>query len=932
VRWIRSSADWLQILRWSPHDADLREEIEAHRALRQAALEREGLGPDAAARESSRAMGNVTLAVEDARDVWAIRVFDGVRQDVRAAVRGLRKSAGASAVVIGTLALGIGANTSLFSIFNSLIMRPLPVRDPGSLALVSDGSWSYPVWQEIKVRETHLFDGAFAWSRESFDLAQDGRPVPVDGAYVSGRFFEVLGVSAFRGRMLRPADDSAAPPDGPVAVISHRFWRQRFGGADDVVGRELTVLNQRQRFPFTVVGIMPPGFSGVDVGRMADVMLPFAAEPLLQGRESALQIVDMSWLEMMVRLKPGQTIEHANAALRSVQPLIRDAVVPGLRGDPAFAARYLTDPFTLEPASAGASRLRSQFETPLVAMVVAVGLVLLVACANIASLLLARALTRREELSVRLALGGSRGRLARLLFIESLLVAMTGAALGLVFAKWSSALLVQQLGTWDSRISLDLALDWRVLLFTTTLACLCAISAGMAPMIAMRSVAPSEALKAAGRTMTGDRRFAVRGALVIAQIAVSFVLVIAAGLFLRTFASLNQLPLGFTPEPLVVVDMNLFASGIPPEERGARVERLQQAAAEASGVRSVSVSQRRMLTGGGWFTNNRIAVGGGPMLPEDRGKRVWRNATTPGWFETMAIPLRSGRDFNDRDRAGSPPVAIVNEAFVRRYLRGQPPIGQTLRVNTDPGPRHEVVGVVADAVYTTPRDGMLPTLYVPLAQREPREWSSWRNAVLTIKAEPGQRAMVERDVATALAQADSTLVFTLVTFDQMLDATMTQERLVAMMSGFFGALALLLAGLGLYGIVAQGVSARRTEVGLRIALGALPTGIVRLAFLRVAALIVSGLALGLAGSWWAARFVAPLLFQVEARDPMTFSGTAAVLVAVGALAAWLPARHAARLDPATVLREGQIGATGGERLLTRARAKRQHLKELARIG
>jgi putative ABC transport system permease protein len=586
-----------------------------------------------------------------------------------------------------------------------------------------------------------------------------------------------------------------------------------------------------------------------------------------------------------------------------VQPLIRDAVLPGLRGDPAFAARYLTDPLTLEPAAAGASRLRKQFETPLVAMVVAVGLVLLVACANIASLLLARALTRREELSVRLALGASRGRLARLLFVESLLVAMTGAALGLLFAKWSSALLVRQLGTWERTVSLDLALDWRVLVFTATLACLCAISAGLAPMIAVKSVAPGEALKAAGRSLTGDRRFAVRGALVVAQMAVSFVLVIAAGLFLRTFASLNQLPLGFAPEPLVVVDVNLFASGIPPEERGARLERLQQAAA-VSGVRSVSVSQRRVLTGGGWFTNNRIAVGDGPMLPEDRGKRVWRNATTPGWFETMGIPLRSGRDFNDRDRVGSAPVAIVNEAFVRRYLSGQPPLGQTLRVNTGPGPRYEIVGVVADAVYTTPRAGMLPTLYVPLAQREPREWNSWRNAVLTIKAVPGQRALVERDVATALAQSDSTLVFTSVTFDQMLDATMMQERLVAMMSGFFGALALLLAGLGLYGVVAQAVSARRTEIGLRIALGAQPAGIVRLVFRRVGVLIVLGLALGLAGSWWAAHFVAPLLFQVEARDPMTFSGTAAVLVTVGALAAWLPARHAARLDPATVLREG----------------------------
>jgi putative ABC transport system permease protein len=890
----------LYFLRRSRYEADLREEIETHRALRQATLERDGLAPDAAAWASLRAMGNVTLAVDDARDAWVVRAIDHVWQDVRIAVRGLRKSAGFSAVVIGTLALGIGANTSLFSIFNSLIMRPLPVRDPGSLALLADGSWSYPVWQEIRARAGDLFDGAFAWSRESLDLAQGGRAVTVDGAYVSGNFFDVLGLPAFRGRMLTPADDSAAAPSGPVAVISHRFWRQHFGGADDVVGRQLTV----QRLPFTVVGVMPPGFFGVDVGRMVDVMLPFAAEPILQGRESVLQTVGESWLEMMVRLKPGQTVEHANAALRSVQPQIRAAVLPGLRGDPAFAARYLTRPFALAPAAAGASRLRRQFETPLFAMVVAVGLVLLVACANIASLLLARALARREELSVRLALGASRWRLARLLFIESLLVAMAGAALGLVFAKWSSALLVQQLGTWESTVSLDLALDWRVLVFTATVACLCAISAGVAPMIAVKSVAPGEALKGAGRAMAGDRRFAVRGALVVAQIAVSFILVIAAALFLRTFASLSQLPLGFVPEPLVVVQVNLVASGIPPEERGARVERLREAAAATPGVRSASLSGIRLLTGGGWASNNRVAVGDGPLLPEESRNRVWRNATTPGWFETMGIPLLSGREFNDRDRVGSPLVAIVNEAFTRRYLPGQQPIGQTLRVDSEVGPRYEIVGLVADAVYTAPRDGMLPQLYVPLAQREPREWNFWQDAVLTIKAVPGERALVERDIARALTQADPTVVFTSGTFDQIVDATVTQERLIAMMSGFFGALALLLAGLGLYGVVAHAVSARRTEIGLRMALGALPAGIVRLVFRRVGVLIASGLALGLAGSWWAARFIAPLLFQMEARDPMTFSGTAAVLVTVGVLAAWVPARRAGRLDPATVLREG----------------------------
>ncbi len=887
----------LYLLRRSDHDAELREEIESHRAHRQDALERAGLAPAAASQASRRAMGNVTLAIEDVRDPWMLRLLDSARQDIRDAIRGLRKSAGVSAVVIGTLMLGIGANTSLFSIFNSLIVRPLPVRDPGSLALLTSGSWSYPVWQQIKLRETDLFDGSFAWSRETFNLAQGDRPVAVDGAYVSGGFFDVLGVRAFRGRMLTPADDSAGLPNGPVAVISYRFWRQHFAGADDAVGRQLTV--HPQHLSFIIVGVMPPGFSGADVGRMADVMLPFAAEPIMKGRESVLEVVGQSWLEIMVRLKPGQSIEHANAALQGVQPQIRAAVVPRLIADPAFVKRYLTHPLTLAPSAAGASRLRGQFETPLFAMVVAVGLVLLVACANIASLLLARALARRGEFSVRLALGGSRWRLARLLFIESLLLAVIGATLGLVFAKWSSALLVQQLG---STVALDLSLDWRVLVFTVTLTCLCAISAGMAPMAGVKSVAPGDALKSAGRSIAGDRRFAVRGALVVAQLAVSFILVIAAGLFLRTFASLSQLPLGFVPEPLVVVQVNLLASGIPREERSTCVARLRDAAAAMPGVRSASASVVRLLNGGGWFSNNRVAVGDGPMLPEDNRRRVWRDAITPGWFETMGIPLLSGRDFNDRDRIGGPPVAVVNEAFARRYLPAQRVIGQTLRMDSDNGPRYEIVGVVADAVYTAPRDGMLPTLYVPLAQREPQEWGS--NAVITIKTMSGQRAFVERDVATALTQADPKIVFTSRTFDQMVEATAIQERLVAMMSGFFGALALLLAGLGLYGMVAHAVSARRTEIGLRMALGARPGGISRLVFRRVGVLIAAGLALGVAGSWWAARFVAPLLFQVDARDPRTFSGTAVVLVAVAVLAAWVPARRAARLDPASVLREG----------------------------
>lgn len=878
----------LYFLRRAQHDADLREEIEAHRALRQDALERDGLGPDDAAHASQRAIGNVTLAVDDARDVWMIRTIDSVSQDLRGALRGLRKSPGFTLVAVATLALGIGANTALFSIFNSLILRPLPVRDPGRLALLTAGSWSYPIWKEIEARQAELFAGAFAWSSQRFDLSASGQSDVVDGAYVSGQLFDVLGVAAIRGRMITPADDGGAAPDGPVAVISHRLWQRRFAGASDVLGRPLTV----ERRPFTIVGVMPPGFFGPDVGRMTDVMVPFAAEPLIQGQESNLADAGSWWLQIMVRLKPDQQIEQANAALRVAQPQIIES-----------ATRTISEPLTLAPAATGASSLRGRFETPLSAMAVAVALVLLVACANIATLLLARALGRRRELSVRLALGSSRWRLARLLFIESLIVAVTGAGFGLMFATWSSGLLVHQLSTWQSTVSLDLAPDWRVLGFTAALACLSALAAGVAPMIGLRSVTAGAALKDAGRGIAGDRRFAVRSTLVVGQIAVSLVLIVTAGLFLRTFAALNQLPLGFEPEPLLVAELNLQASGGPPNMRPARVERLREAATAVPGVRSASVSAEQLLAGGGWMTG-LVAIGDGPMIRLRSTGRpmLWLNATSPGWFETMGMSLHSGRDFDGGDRVGSRPVAIVNDAFVRQYLSGARAVGQRVRLGFDPNTQHEIVGVVGDAVYATPREGMLATMYVPVAQRTPEAF--WQTVVLTVNAAPGQRATVERDVAAALTRADPSIVFRFGTFDQLVEATVTQERLIAMLSSFFGGLTLLLAAVGLYGVVAHAVRERRAEIGLRMALGAVPSSIVRLVFQRVGVLIAVGLVLGLAGSLWAARFVESLLFQLNPRDPVSFAGAAAVLVAVGLLAAWIPAHRAARLDPVTVLREG----------------------------
>jgi predicted permease len=878
----------LHLLRSSRHDADLREEMETHRSLRQERMERDGVSARDAEDASRRALGNATLSHEDAREAWTWSALDAIGRDLRTVLRGLRKNPGFTLVAVGTLALGIGANTALFSLYNSLSLRTLPVRDPGSLVFLQHGEWTYPIWEAIDRHRDEVFDGAFAWSNEKFDLAQSGETTFVSGAYVSGRMFDVLGVAPVRGRALTPADDTLGG-DAAVAVVSHGFWQRHFGGRDDVVGQRLTL----NRVPFTVVGVTPAGFFGPEVGRTDDVMIPFAANPLINGSDRSLRGADAHWfwwVDIMARRKPGQTLEQTTATLRRLQPRLREEALPD--GPAARLADYMKAPLELAPTATGFSELRGTFETPLTVMLAVVGVVLLIACANIANLLLARAVARQHELSVRLALGASRWRLVRLLFAESVTIACAGAALGVVFAVWSSALLVRQLGTWRNAVSLDLQLDWRVLGFTAALASLTAIIAGVAPALGVRRVAPNDALKDAGRSIAGDRRFTIRGALVVAQIALSLVLVVAAGLFLRTFQSLSQVPLGFTPEPLFVARMDLDASA--PAQRLALMERLRAAAASVPGVTFAATSRITPLSGAGW----NAGVSDEPGIPADRSRMTWMNAVSPGWFKTMGTRLIAGRDFADGDLRSDAGVAIVNQTFASRFLKPGSAVGQTIRVGVEDRTAYVVVGLVEDAVYRSPREGVLATMYVPSSTKD-------FGTNLTIATAPGQRAAVQRAVAATLAQADPRVSFTFDTFDEYLHAQMLREQLVALLSTFFGALGLLLAAVGLYGVVSHAVNARRTEIGVRMALGANAGGIVRLIFRRVLVLLAIGLAAGAMLGLWATRFLdAKLLFKLDARDPATFAGAILVLAVAVVLAAWLPAHRAARLDPARVLREG----------------------------
>jgi predicted permease len=870
-------------------EAEIADELRFHLDQAQSKLTNEGLDPPEARRRAGIAFGGFATAAEACRDARGVGLLTDTAADVRYALRSLRGAPLVTAVALLSLTLGIGANTALFSIVDSLLLRSLPVAEPERLVQLEGGSWTNPIWEQIRARQHELFDGAFAWSQERFDLAQGGETQFVDGAYASGRMFAVLGVQPALGRLLSEADDArGGGGDGAAVVISHRFWQRHFGGAADVVGRPLTL----ERVPFTIVGVMPAGFFGPDVGRACDVVIAIGAEPLIRGAESFLDGRSNWWLEIMARLKPGQTVEQATAAIRGIQPLVREATMPP-QYPPEIRAEYLSSGFSLTPAASGASQLRSTYEQPLVAVMVVVAIVLVIACANIASLMLARATARRRELSVRLALGASRWRLIRQLLIESLLLAAGGAVLGLVFARWSSALLVQQLSSWRSTVFLDLTIDWRVLAFTAGISAVTVLLFGVAPALGGTRIQPNEAIREGARGIAGDRNHRFRNGFVIVQVALSVTLVVAAGLFLRTFASLASVPLGFSPERLLVAEVNLLPSVTPASERGALANRLREAVTLVPGVRHAAASFITPLTGAGWNT------GIGEDRADNRERMSWVNAVSPGFFETYGTPIIAGRDFTAADRPGGPVVAIVNEAFARHFFPGTSPVGQVIESRTPSEVEiYQVVGVVGDSVYRSLREGPVRTLYLAIGQQE-RQPARVSIAV----ASTGPPASVAHTVGDALRSVDPTAAFTLRTLDHLADATIARERLVAVLSGFFGGLALLLAGVGLYGVTAYGVTRRRMEIGVRMALGARPSGIVALVLRGMSVLLVSGLLLGGAMAFWAARYTETLLFNLEPRDPLTFGAAALALVLVGLTAAWLPASRAARIDPAAVLRE-----------------------------
>lgn len=811
-------------------------------------------------------------------------------RDLRYALRSVRKSPVIATVVVISLALGIGANTAIFSLIDAVMLRLLPLHNPQELVLLErtwvgsrpHGGFTNPLWESFRDQQD-VFSGVFAWGNDLFDLGHGGPVHYVDGIYVSGDYFSTLGIQPTAGRLLNETDDRPGCP--ATVVMSYDFWQSHFNGIQSAVGSSISLGHR----PYQVVGVSARGFYGVEVGKKFDV-----AVPICTSTREALEQRAWWWLNIMGRPKPGISAQQLQARLAVLSPSVVKPALPQ-DWDAKSQENFLKAQLLTVPAGTGTSELRDHFAGPLNIVMAIVGLVLLICCANIASLMMARSTVRRRELGIRTALGASRARLVRQLLTESVLLSSAGALAGLFIAQWGSKLLVHEISTGRNTVALDLSLDARVLAFTALAAISTGVFVGLLP--ALRSTRSSLiwAMKGCQGYEQQRGRFLAGKAMVGLQIALSLVLLIGGGLLVRSFLNLLNVDLGFDRAHVLIVSTDLDTAKVAEDKQPAVYEEITRRLQTLPGVLSVSrsfatpLSGIRLLT---WVRPQSAAEGGREF--------IHFNFIAPDYLRTLRTPLLEGRDFDANDRSTSPQVAILNEVAARRLFGGADPLGKQFYLDFPPSRQHvpiEVIGLAGDAKYDSARAETPPTAYFPVAQMHEHD----RNLRFELRT-ANQPDHLKRAVQQAVAGVNKEIPLQFTTLSDQVNDSELQERMLAKLSGFFAALALLLAMVGLYGALSYFVTERQAEFGIRLALGAQRSSILRLVFTDVVQVLVAGLSAGLAISLVLVNLLEKMLFGVEPRDTSTMAAAVCAMAITALLAGYLPARRATRVDPQVALR------------------------------
>ncbi|MGO8789524.1 MAG: ADOP family duplicated permease [Terriglobia bacterium] len=887
---------------------DLAEEIRSHLEMEERENLERGMPPDEAHYAALRRFGNVASVQDTCREMWGWTFVESVWQDVRFGLRQLGRSPGFTVVAVLTLALGIGANTAVFSLINAALLKMLPVRNPQELVqffeihpLIKNGSFSYPAFQLFQ-EKTQDFSSIIAFANlENLDVDLNGHGQIANGEVVSGNYFSTLGVSAMLGRTIDPVDDQAAGGNA-VAVVSYKYWRERLAGDPKVVGTKI-LLNS---YPFTVIGVTPPEFFGLAPGYPIDVFVPLKMiAPLRPGyamtdtRYNVLTSPLRRAFVIMGRLRPGSTLTMAQARM---EPTFRKAIndmAAGLAGTPLDSPQSREmlrhDKVQLAPAGQGLDDLRERFSKPLWILMAAVGLLLLIACANVATLLLVKAQSRRHEMAARLVLGARRLRLAQQLITESVLLALAGGLVGIALAFWACGSLMTLMGHTESPILLAVRPDLRVLGFTLLISVVTAILFGLIPAWQLLlSDMPSGLVPyfhGAGRT-TG--RSHSTEALIALQVAASLVLIVGAGLLVRSLENLKNFYPGFRTESVLLFPVNPRMLGYTVAQTNALYQRLTDRIDAIPGIRGTSFSMDAPLSGTPPMDTPTIEGYGITANP------VYLAVVGPHYFTVLETPVLEGRDFKTEDSVGAPKVAIINKRMAQEFYGDTSPIGRRISTPGWVGDKswYSIIGVVADTKDQNLRAPVPPMFCIPLEQTEVPAGVTFeiRTASDAAAAAP--------TVLRVIAQVDGRLPLSgMRTLNDQMDDSLLQERLIASLASLFGLLAVLLACVGLYGLLAYKVSRKTNEIGIRMALGAGRVQIAGMILRQASLMVLAGLVVGIPAAMGVARLISSQLYGLVPYDPMTILFAVSLMTAVASLASYLPARRAMRVDPMAALRQ-----------------------------